>query len=303
MKTSARKPIHFSYISADISGEKTISPTCLPLIVTGNAASISGMAIRSTNQCGTRPNGVRTSGWTWGTPVPAGLKRIASDVPSACTKASSVCSGIGRRRQGAVERPGHGSRRTLRRLALVHQLAGGEDLQRDAADQDGGNEHRAEREQQAHAKGKVFPHSGYSNSNAGFSRFNLSLKPVYSERDFDDAKFCQIDHARIDRRRPPGGPVGLPFAVRIRRFGEDRRGCGRQVRSQGLYCPQAGCHGDRYQAARRIRLRTDAANPQGRSGRQDHHVQHERRSGFRGSRRSRWARRATFPRATIPACW
>ena len=78
--------------------------------------------------------------------------------------------------------------------------------------------------------------------------------------------------------------VRLPVAVRLRHIDQDRRGRPMPNPVIGPLSAQAGCHGHRYQPARCLRLRADAAHSQGRSGRQDHHVQHERRSGLRGSR-------------------
>ena len=116
------------------------------------------------------------------------------------------------------------------------------------------------------------------------------------------AGYAQIRHEGIDRRRPSGGRVRLPLAVRLRRLREDRRGGRREIRPPGLHAEASRRHGDRHQASRCFRLRTDAAHPQGRSGRQDHHVQHERRPGLRGAGGRAWARRAMSPRATIRGC-
>jgi len=90
----ATKPTHFSKISAEMSGEKMMSPTLFPPIITGNAARISGMASRSTNQRGTRPSGVCTSTGCGGLLTPARRNRMASDVPNDVANASSVCSGL-----------------------------------------------------------------------------------------------------------------------------------------------------------------------------------------------------------------
>jgi hypothetical protein len=42
----ARKPIHFSKMSAEISGENTMSPTRFPSSMTGNDAPIWGIVRR-----------------------------------------------------------------------------------------------------------------------------------------------------------------------------------------------------------------------------------------------------------------
>ena len=195
-------------------GQNTSSPTCC-LVVTGNAASKSGMAIRSTNQCGTRPSGVRTSGWEGGaTPGPVRLKRIVSGserlhegierfsglANAVRAPLSAPATALAERLAGSfssISWPGAKS------AAQCHRSGPRQEISRGAA-----------AENVCEAKGvSTF---GIFQIRCRFSRFNSCAKPVYSERDYDDAKFCQIENAGIDRGRPPGGPVRLPVAVRLR---------------------------------------------------------------------------------------
>ena len=63
----------------------------LPSIVTGKAAPISGIAMRSNEPVRHRPSGVAPRADERRGSAPARRNRMASDVPSDCTNASSVC--------------------------------------------------------------------------------------------------------------------------------------------------------------------------------------------------------------------
>ncbi|MHC2756412.1 hypothetical protein ACVIU7_001480 [Bradyrhizobium liaoningense] len=91
---SARKPIHFSNRSADMSCRNTISPIRLPSIITGDAASMSGVARRSMNHCGT-PCGLCSPSFGDGAgPASKAWNWISEEVSKEWTKASSVRRGL-----------------------------------------------------------------------------------------------------------------------------------------------------------------------------------------------------------------
>src|SRR3954447_20182654 len=123
-------------MSAERSGENRMSPTCLPSILTGNDAPISGKPRRSTNQCGTGPSGVRTStGEGIEVSAPVGRNRMVSDVPSDCTKASSVCCGLAEISSALLSASATRFGGARRRLVLFHQLDWREQLQRNGPEQ------------------------------------------------------------------------------------------------------------------------------------------------------------------------
>ena len=119
----ARKPTHFSKISADRSGEKMMSPTLLPSIITGNDAPIAGMRkqIRRTSAApvpaGFAPRPAMRGPVIFGAPELDGFgcaKRLHKRVQCLLR--------IGGYLQRAVERIRYRLGRTRSRLGFVHQL-------------------------------------------------------------------------------------------------------------------------------------------------------------------------------------
>ena len=201
---------------------------------------------------------------------------MASEAPSDCTNASSVACGLAEVCKRAVERSRHRLGGASSRLGFLHQLRRRKDLERNASSQQRGHEHQAERQQQPRSKRKSFPHLGYSNprnprflfSNIANGLFNPEGNGMMQNSGRSATKVLIVD----DHPVVLSGCRSL-FAsdntVKIDEATDAKSGHRAYVREA------ARRHGDRYQASGCLRLRTDAAHPQGRSGRQDHHVQHE----------------------------
>ena len=178
-----------------------------------------------TNQPGTRPSGVRTSSGE-GTPIstPAGWYRMSSDVPSDCTNASSVACGLAdvcsAPLSAAATAPAARAAAAFSSSSCVGAKIWSETVPSSSAAPNirpSGSNRRVRSERLSHIWTIIAP------ATPDFP-FQIPPTAYLISKGNSMMQNSAKSHQGPDRRRPSGGPVGLPVVVRIRQHREDRRG-------------------------------------------------------------------------------